>query len=278
PERYFHVASLSAETIVYKGLLRTFQLPNFYRDLTAPDFVSAIAMVHSRFSTNTWPTWDLAQPFRRICHNGEINTVRGNCNWMSARRSMLRSAKFGGDLSRLEPIIDPAGSDSCRFDNIFELLHLGGRSLPHAMMMMIPEAWENDELMDPARRAFYEYSSALIEPWDGPAAIAFSDGHIVGATLDRNGLRPARYVVTNDDRVILASEVGVLDIPPEKIIRKGRLQPGRMFIVDTREQRIMDDDEVKSDIAGRYPYKRWLDKNQFSVEMLPTAEGLPPIE
>jgi len=277
PDGYFHAASLSTETIVYKGLLKTDQLPNFYRDLSAPDFVSAIAMVHSRFSTNTWPTWDLAQPFRRICHNGEINTVRGNCNWMSARRSMLRSAKFGGTIERLEPIIDPRGSDSCRFDNIFELLHLGGRSLPHAMMMMIPEAWENDDLMDPARRAFYEYSSALIEPWDGPAAIAFSDGHIVGATLDRNGLRPARYVITDDDRVILASESGVLDIPPEKIVRRGRLQPGRMFIVDTREQRIMDDNEVKSDIVGRYPYKRWLDKNQFSVDQLPLAEGLPHI-
>jgi len=278
PQGFFHVPSLSAETVVYKGLLKTDQLTKFYDDLREPDFVSAIAMVHSRFSTNTFPTWDLAQPFRRICHNGEINTVRGNSNWMQARRSMLQSAKFGGDLARLGPIINQKGSDSSKFDNIFELLHLGGRALPHAMMMMIPEAWENDDMMDPARRAFYEYSSALVEPWDGPAAIAFSDGHIVGATLDRNGLRPARYVTTTDDRVILASEAGVIDIPPEQIVMKGRLKPGRMFVVDTREQRIIGDEEVKADIAGRYPYRRWLEKNQFSIDQLPLAHAVPESE
>ncbi|MEM7152221.1 MAG: glutamate synthase large subunit [Myxococcota bacterium] len=275
PEGFFHFASMSAETIVYKGLLRPDQLRVFYRDLAEEDFVSAIAMVHSRFSTNTFPTWDLAQPFNRICHNGEINTVRGNCNWLDARRSMLQSAKFGGDLERLGPIIKPDASDSAKFDNMVELLHLGGRELPHAMMMMIPEAWQGDELMDPDRRAFYDYASSLVEPWDGPAAIVFSDGRIVGATLDRNGLRPARFVVTDDKRVILASETGALDIDPQRILRNGRLQPGRMLIVDTDEGRIVGDDEVKSDITGRFPYARWLKKNQYQISDLPPAPAPP---
>lgn len=262
----FHIASFSAETIVYKGLLLPSQLDTYYLDLKESELVTSIAIVHSRFSTNTFPTWDLAQPFHHIAHNGEINTVRGNRNWMSARRSLLESAKFFGPLDRLFPIIVPGRSDSAQFDNMVELLHLGGRSLPHAMMMMIPEAWENDTQMDPERRAFYEYSSRLMEPWDGPAAVAFTDGKLVGATLDRNGLRPARYVITKDDRVILSSEVGVMDIPPEQVVRKGRLRPGRMFLVDTVEGRILVDDDIKEEICRRYPYARWLKANAMALK------------
>ncbi len=273
PEGRFHVASLSAETIVYKGLLLPSQLPDFYADLRAPDFVSAIAVVHSRFSTNTFPTWDLAQPFRFIAHNGEINTVQGNRNWMNSRRSLLQSAKFGGALDRLHPIVVPGKSDSAQFDNMLELLTLGGRSLPHAMMLMIPEAWDGHPEIDDARRAFYEFSSSLMEPWDGPAAITFTDGHMVGATLDRNGLRPARYVVTRDDRVILASEAGVIDVPPEQVVRKGRLQPGRMFLVDTVEGRILEDAEVKREIVNRWPYRKWLERNVFTFDELPQAKA-----
>ena len=261
PDEFFHVASMSAETIVYKGLLLPERLPLFFKDLQSEEFISGIALVHSRFSTNTFPTWDLAQPLRYVCHNGEINTVRGNRNWMLARRSLLQSAKFEGPIDRLFPIINASASDSYQFDNMLELLHLGGRTLPHAMMMLIPEAYQNDPLMADERRAFYDYTSSLMEPWDGPAAMAFTDGHVVGATLDRNGLRPARYLVTTDDRVILASETGVIDIPPSMIIRKGRLQPGRIFVVDTNEGRIIDDEEVKRDIINRFPYRRWLEKN-----------------
>ncbi len=280
PDGRFHVASLSAETIVYKGLLLPSQLPEFYGDLRDPDLVSAIAVVHSRFSTNTFPTWDLAQPFRFIAHNGEINTVQGNRNWMNSRRSLLQSAKFGGTLDRLHPIIVPGKSDSAQFDNMLELLTLGGRSLAHSMMLMIPEAWSANPDMDDARRAFYEFSSSLMEPWDGPAAITFTDGHLVGATLDRNGLRPARYVVTRDDRVILASEVGVLDVPPEQVVRKGRLQPGRMFLVDTDEGRILEDAEVKNEIVNRWPYRKWLERNVFTFEELPEVDApdAPPAE
>ena len=292
PDGYFHVASLSTETIVYKGLLLPRQLPAFFPDLRAPDLVSAIAVVHSRFSTNTFPTWDLAQPFRYIAHNGEINTLRGNTNWMQARKSQLKSAKFSGGLERLSPIIVPGKSDSAQFDNMVELLTLGGRTLPHAMMMMIPEAWEDalpgaaedgasmsaipgtkTKPIDEDRKSFYRYSSSLVEPWDGPAAIVFSDGQLVGATLDRNGLRPARWTVTTDDRVILASETGVIDVPPERVRTKGRLQPGMMFVVDTAEGRIVDDAELKRDVCGRFPYRKWLDKNVFDLEKL---EGGPP--
>ncbi|MBL9039396.1 MAG: glutamate synthase subunit alpha, partial [Archangium sp.] len=273
----FHVASLSAETIIYKGLLLPSQLPEFYDDLRAPDLVSAIAVVHSRFSTNTFPTWDLAQPFRFIAHNGEINTVQGNRNWVQARRTLLQSAKFGGTLDRLHPIIVPGKSDSAQFDNMLELLTLGGRSLPHAMMLMIPEAWSGNPDMDESRRAFYEYSSSLMEPWDGPAAITFTDGHVVGATLDRNGLRPARYVVTRDDKVILASEAGVADVAPERVVRKGRLTPGKMFIVDTVEGRILEDGDVKNEIVNRWPYRKWLDRNVFTFDELPAAEAPTPV-
>ncbi|MEZ4361002.1 MAG: glutamate synthase large subunit [Kofleriaceae bacterium] len=276
PRGYFHVASLSSETIIYKGLLLPRQLQPFYLDLQAPNMVSAIAVVHSRFSTNTLPTWDLAQPFRTMAHNGEINTVRGNVNWMQARRSQLRSAKFPGGLERLFPIIVPGKSDSAQFDNLAELLTLGGRTLPHALMMMIPEAWEGNAAMPEERRDFYRYSASLMEPWDGPAAIVFSDGFLVGATLDRNGLRPARYLITTDDRVILASETGVIDVPPERIRKKGRLQPGKMFVVDTIEGRVVDDDELKRDIAGRFPYGKWLAKNVFDLEQFASAAAETP--
>jgi glutamate synthase (NADPH/NADH) large chain len=267
----FHLASLSAETIVYKGLLLPSNLRVFYKDLRDELMVSGIAVVHSRFSTNTAPTWDLAQPFRFIAHNGEINTVRGNRAWVNARRRLLQSAKFPGGLDRLWPILDEQKSDSCQFDNMLELLVLGGRSLPHAMMMMIPEAWEHDDAMDDDRRAFYDYAGALLEPWDGPAAIAFTDGALVGATLDRNGLRPARYVVTTDDRVILSSEAGVLDLPASSVKKRGRLQPGRMFLVDTAEGRLLEDGDVKREITARFPYRRWLDKNTFSFDELAMA-------
>ena len=281
PQGRFHVASLSSETIVYKGLLLPNQLPRFYQDLRDPDLVSALAVVHSRFSTNTVPTWDRAQPCRYIAHNGEINTLQGNRNWMRARSAGLQSAKFGGPLSRLFPIINTSGSDSAQFDNMLELLHLAGRPLDHAMMMMIPEAYEgitDDAAITPQRRAFYEYASNLMEPWDGPAAIVFTDGHLVGATLDRNGLRPARWLVTTDDRVILSSEVGVLDIPPAEIRQKGRLQPGRMLLVDTQEKRIIDDHEAKNDVANRWPYAKWLKANVDNLERFPDGVGLPPTE
>jgi glutamate synthase (NADPH/NADH) large chain len=277
PEGRFHVASLSARTLVYKGLLLPKQLPAFYADLRDRDVISGLALVHGRFSTNTFPTWDRAQPFRFIAHNGEINTLQGNRNWMTARRSLLQSAKFGGRLGRLWPVIVASGSDSAQFDNMVELLHLGGRQLPHAMMMMIPEAWEENPQMDDQRRAFYEYSSSLMEAWDGPAAIAFTDGKLIGATLDRNGLRPARYIVTDDDRVILASETGVIDVAPERVKKKGRLQPGRMFLVDTSEGRIIDDEELKRDISSRWPYRRWLEENVFTIDEFPQAPPPPHI-
>ncbi|MEE2645559.1 MAG: glutamate synthase central domain-containing protein [Myxococcota bacterium] len=275
PNQDFHVASLSTETIVYKGLLKPDQLAPFYPDLSEPDFVSAIAMVHSRFSTNTLPRWRLAQPLRRLCHNGEINTIRGNVNWMRARYSNLQSAKFFGSLERLQPIIDESASDSARFDNILELLHLGGRSLPHAAMMMIPEAWEGDRSMSPQLRAFYEYSATLLEPWDGPAALCFSDGHVLGATLDRNGLRPARYQVTRGGLLALASESGAVELPAEEIILSKRLQPGEMLVVDTEEGEIIPDAILKRDIAGRYPYQRWLKKNQLHLSDLPLGLQAP---
>ena len=265
----FHLASCSSETIVYKGLTLPARLRAFYQDLNDDDMVSGIAVVHSRFATNTRPTWDLAQPLRVIAHNGEINTVSGNRAWITARRKLLQSAKFPGGIDRLWPIIEPDKSDSMSFDNMLELLVLGGRSLPHALMMMIPEAWEHDLDMPDERRAFYEYAASLLEPWDGPAAVLFTDGLTVGATVDRNGLRPARYVVTHDDRVILSSEAGVLDLPPSSIKRRGRLQPGRMFLVDTEEGRILEDEEVKSEISARFPYRRWLDKNSIGFDDLP---------
>ena len=246
--------SLSSSTIVYKGMLTTGQLEEFFPDLSDERFVSPLALVHSRFSTNTFPSWPLAHPYRFIAHNGEINTVRGNRNWMAARESLLQSEIIPGDLKRLFPIVDPAGSDSASFDEVLELLYLGGRSLPHSILMMIPEAWENHETMSPKLRDFYRFHASLMEPWDGPACVTFTDGKQIGAVLDRNGLRPSRYWVTDDGLVVLASEVGVLDIPQERVVRKGRLQPGRMFLVDIDAGRIIEDEEIKNSLADGAPY------------------------
>jgi glutamate synthase (ferredoxin) len=265
---YFYISSMSHKTLVYKGMLTARQVGTFYPDLADPELESAIAVVHSRFSTNTFPTWGRAHPFRYLIHNGEINTLRGNENWMHARQSMLASGLFGEDLNKLLPIIQEDGSDSSKFDNVLEFLALSGRSLPHAVMMMIPEPWENHEAMDAQKRDFYEYHSSLMEPWDGPASIAFTDGSVVGAVLDRNGLRPSRYYVTKDDLVIMASEVGVLDVPPERVLEKCRLQPGRMFLVDTSEGRIISDEEIKQEIAAAQPYGKWLRDNLVQFDGL----------
>ncbi len=269
-----YFSSLSSRTLVYKGMLTTGQLEPFYPDLSAPDFDSALALVHSRFSTNTFPSWPLAHPYRYISHNGEINTVRGNRNWMQAREALLTSALIPGDLSRLFPICSGGGSDSASFDEVLELLHLGGRSLPHSVLMMIPEAWENNPTMDPARRAFYEFHATFMEPWDGPANVCFTDGSIIGAVLDRNGLRPGRFWVTDDGLVVLSSEAGVLDIDPARIVRKGRLQPGLMFLVDTVQGRIIEDDEVKAELAAQEPYAQWLESGLIHLAELPEREHI----
>ena len=250
--------SLSPRTIVYKGMLSEPQVEAFYPDLSDERVVSALALVHSRFSTNTFPAWPLAHPYRYVAHNGEINTLRGNRNWMAAREALLSSKLIPGDLARLSPIVTPDASDSATFDEVLELLHLGGRTLPHAVLMMIPEAWENHAEMDPARRAFYEFHATLMEPWDGPALVAFTDGTVAGAVLDRNGLRPARYWITEDGLVALASEVGVLDVEPSTVVRKGRLEPGRMFLVDTAAGKLVDDAEIKGALAAEHPYEEWL--------------------
>ncbi|GAA3864214.1 glutamate synthase large subunit [Saccharothrix violaceirubra] len=264
--------SLSARTIVYKGMLTTGQLPAFFPDLRDERLTAAIALVHSRFSTNTFPSWPLAHPFRFVAHNGEINTVRGNRNRMRAREALLDSDLIPGDLTRLFPICDPEGSDSASFDEVLELLHLGGRGLPHAVLMMIPEAWENHASMDPKRRAFYEFHASLMEPWDGPACVTFTDGTVVGAVLDRNGLRPARWWRTADDRVVLASETGVLDVPADQIVAKGRLQPGRMFLVDTAQGRLVEDDEIKAGLADDLPYEEWLHAGLLDLRDLADRE------
>jgi glutamate synthase (NADPH/NADH) large chain len=271
-EVYF--PSLSSRTVVYKGMLTTGQLEPFFPDLSDRRFATELAIVHSRFSTNTFPSWPLAHPFRRIAHNGEINTVKGNRNWMRARESTLASTVIPGDLDRLFPICSADASDSASFDEVLELLHLGGRSLPHAVLMMIPEAWENHAEMDPARRAFYEFHSMFSEPWDGPASITFTDGELIGAVLDRNGLRPARYWVTEDGLVVMASEVGVLDLEPQTVVRKGRLQPGRMFLVDTAHGRIVDDDEIKGELAQQHPYEEWLHAGRIFLSDLPEREHI----
>jgi glutamate synthase (NADPH/NADH) large chain len=270
-EVYF--ASLSARTLVYKGMVTTLQLEPFYPDLSDPRFASKLALVHSRYSTNTFPSWPLAQPFRMIAHNGEINTVQGNRNWMRARQSQLESELLG-DLSNVMPIVTPGASDSASFDEVVELLTLSGRSLPHAVMMMVPEAWENQLEIDPARRDFYEYHSMLMEPWDGPAAIVFTDGALVGATLDRNGLRPGRYLVTDDGLVVLASEIGVIDVDPSRVVRKGRLRPGKMFLVDTVEGRLIEDDEIKAELASAEPWGEWLDAGRINLKDLPEREHI----
>jgi glutamate synthase (ferredoxin) len=273
---FFYIPSLSYKTVVYKGMLTSRQLMTFYPDLSDPFVETALAVIHSRFSTNTFPSWERSHPYRYLIHNGEINTLRGNENWMHARQAILASDLFGNDLPKLFPIIQEDGSDSAKFDNCLEFLTLSGRSLPHAMMMMIPEPWENHESMSDEKKAFYEYHSSLMEPWDGPASIAFTDGVRVGAVLDRNGLRPSRYYVTKDDLVIMASEVGVLDVPPERVLLKQRLQPGRMFLVDTEEGRIISDAEIKQKIATEHPYRQWLDENLVRFDDVPGPPDEPP--
>ncbi len=271
----FYIPSLSSRTIVYKGLLLAEQLTGFYADLDQPSVMSALAMVHQRFSTNTFPTWELAQPFRTLGHNGEINTVRGNAAWMRAREQLFDGQIFGEDVRRVLPVITPGGSDSATLDNVVELLLHAGRSLPHVMMMLVPEAWQNDPLMPAELRAFYEYHSCLVEPWDGPAALAFTDGVRIGAILDRNGLRPARWTVTHDGLVVLASETGVLELPPEQIARQGRLEPGRMFLVDTEAGRLVEDEEIKRRVSSARPYARWLEDNKISLGDLAPVAGAP---
>jgi len=269
----FYIPSMSSRTIVYKGMLLANQVGKYYLDLQDEGMISALALVHQRFSTNTFPTWDLAHPFRMIAHNGEINTVRGNVNWMAARHAAMSSKILGEDLEKLWPLITEGQSDSACFDNALELLVAGGYSLPHAMMLLIPEAWAGNPLMDEERRAFYEYHAALMEPWDGPAAVAFTDGRMIGATLDRNGLRPARYLITDDDLVLMASEMGVLDIPQHKIVKKWRLQPGKMFLIDLQAGRIVDDAELKTQLATAKPYRQWIEKSRFFLDDLPEAGG-----
>ncbi len=266
---FFYVSSLSCRTIIYKGMLMCEQVETFYPELKNPAVESAMALVHSRFSTNTFPNWERAHPYRYIAHNGEINTLRGNVNWMHARQNLCESDFFGSDIKKLMPVICEDGSDSAMFDNCLEFLTLSGRSLPHSVMMMIPEPWGSHESMSPQMKAFYEFHSCLMEPWDGPASIVFTDGIRIGAILDRNGLRPSRYYVTKDDRVIMASEVGVLDVPADQILQKGRLQPGRLFLVDTEEGRIIADEEIKKKIASEHPYAEWLEKNLISLDELP---------
>ncbi|WP_121969432.1 glutamate synthase large subunit [Leptolyngbya sp. BC1307] len=272
--KYWYVASVSCRTIVYKGMLMPEQVEKYYLDLQNPDLESALALVHSRFSTNTFPSWERSHPYRYIAHNGEINTLRGNINWMTARQSMFHSEQFGEDLDRARPLINMDGSDSTIFDNTLELLSLSGRSLPHALMMMVPEPWSGHQSMDAQKKAFYEYHSCLIEPWDGPASIAFTDGTQMGAVLDRNGLRPGRYYVTKDDRVIMASEAGVLPVPPEDIVKKGRLEPGKMFLVDTQAGRIIPDEEIKQQITAAEPYQEWLDQYLVTLDHLPAPEEI----
>ena len=275
----FYIPSLSSRTLLYKGMLLADQVGDYYLDLQDERMVSALALVHQRFSTNTFPTWDLAQPFRMICHNGEINTLRGNVNWMAARRHAMSSEILGEDLNKIWPLIDEGQSDSACFDNALELLVAGGYSLAEAMMLLVPEAWTKNPLMDSKRRAFYEYNAAIMEPWDGPAAVAFTDGRQIGATLDRNGLRPARYLITNDDMVVMGSEMGVLTIPQEKIIKKWRLQPGKMFLIDTEQGRIIEDEEIKNGLINRVPYQHWLNETKIVLEKLPDeVTAMPPDE
>ncbi len=270
----YYVPSFSSKVLIFKGMLLAPQIKAFYKDLEAPDMKSAMAMIHMRFSTNTFPTWDLAHPFRMIAHNGEINTLQGNKNWMSAREAVMESPYYGRDLKRMLPIIMDGQSDSATFDTVLELLVMSGRSLPHAMMMMIPEAWSKNDLMDPDRKAFYEFHATMMEPWDGPAAVVFTDGNVIGATLDRNGLRPARFTITKDNLVILTSEAGTLEIEPENILSKGKLQPGRMFLLDLKQGKILDDEEVKREIVTRKPYRQWITENMLKMNHLPTPNQI----
>ncbi len=269
----WYPVSLSSRTIVYKGLLLATQLGHYFADLRDERVETAVALVHQRFSTNTFPSWQLAHPYRMVAHNGEINTLRGNVNWMAARQASVASPLFGDDIEKLWPISYEGQSDTACFDNALEFLVQGGYSMAHAMMMLIPEAWAGNALMSEERRAFYEYHAALMEPWDGPAAVAFTDGRQIGATLDRNGLRPARYLVTDDGLVVMASEMGVLPIPEEKIITKWRLQPGRMLLVDLEQGRIISDDETKTTLAQSHPYKEWVKRTQIVLEDLKPVEA-----
>lgn len=263
---HFYFTSLSCKTIVYKGQVTTYQLRKYYSDLNDPRIASGFAMIHSRFSTNTFPSWKLAQPFRLIAHNGEINTLTGNLNWFYSGLKSYASTYFSAEeMEMIMPVIDNNQSDSACLDNIIEILLHSGRSLPHVMMMLIPEAWDGNEQMDPVKKAFYEYHATLMEPWDGPAAISFTDGKLVGAVLDRNGLRPLRYVITNDNRVIAASEAGTLAIDESTVVRKGRLQPGKMLLIDTEKGRIITDDEIKKEISGQQPYGRWLENYKINL-------------
>ncbi len=274
-EDRFYIASCSYKTIIYKGQLTTFQLRPYYIDLQKPSFETAIALVHSRFSTNTFPKWKLAQPFRYIAHNGEINTIRGNVNWMRSKEALLQSTLFTPEeLAMIAPVCDAANSDSANLDSIIELLHLGGRSLPHVMMMLIPEAWQDNDLMDDPKKAFYEYHAAMMEPWDGPASICFTDGSLVGATLDRNGLRPSRYLLTQDDKLVMSSEAGALPVDESKVLLKGRLQPGRMFVADLEKGRIISDEELKQELCSQKPYREWLNQHKYQLEELPAPRNL----
>ncbi|HLF04930.1 MAG TPA: hypothetical protein VI855_06910 [Dehalococcoidia bacterium] len=273
---YFYICSMSASTIVYKGLLMAHQMTGFYQDLADRELVSAFALVHSRFSTNTLGHWKLAHPYRYLAHNGEINTLRGNLNWMHAREAQFQSPLFGDDIRKLPPIMTPGASDTAGFDNALELLLMTGRDLDHAMLMMIPEAWEQHESMSQEKKDFFEYHSCLMEPWDGPAMMVASDGRSVCAVLDRNGLRPFRYTITTDHKLVMASEAGVLDVPAHQVKEKGRLQPGRMFLVDLEEGRIVGDAELKQELARRQPYGRWLKENKVSLDDLPSPPPAPP--
>src|ERR1700709_1823627 len=273
--REYYVPSMSCRTIIYKGLLLADQVGKYYLDLADPRFTSALALVHQRFSTNTFPEWPLAHPYRMVAHNGEINTVKGNFNWMRAREGVMKSPVLGDDLQKLYPISFEGQSDTATFDNTLELLTMAGYPLAHAAMMMIPEAWEQHSVMEVRRRAFYEYHAAMMEPWDGPAAMVFTDGKQIGATLDRNGLRPARYIVTDDDLVVMASESGVLDIPQNKIIKKWRLQPGKMFLIDFEQGRIVDDEELKNQFASAKPYRQWIDNVRVKLDEIPVVAESP---
>ena len=274
--RFSYIVSLSARTLIYKGMLTAQQLRPMFPDLSDVDLESSLALVHQRFSTNTFPSWPLAHPYRFVAHNGEINTLRGNINWMRAREGLLQSDAFGDDLRKVLPVIREGGSDTATFDNVLEMLVMAGRSLPHAILMMIPEPWSGDPGMSAERKAFYQYHASLMEPWDGPASIAFTDGTVIGAVLDRNGLRPSRYYVTKDDLVVMASEVGVLDFPPEDVLVKGRLSPGRIFLIDTSKGRIVDDDEIKAELAAAHPYQEWLDAHLVDIDDMPAAEAEAP--
>lgn len=274
----FYFSSFSTTTIIYKGLLMPEDISRYYIDLLDSDLVTRLALVHQRFSTNTFPSWELAQPFRYMCHNGEINTLRGNISRMRSREELMKSDVFGEDIKKLFPIILEGKSDSASMDMVIELLLMTGRSLPEAMMMVVPEAWEKHQTMSEDKKAFYEYNSCIMEPWDGPASIPFTDGNVIGALLDRNGLRPSRYTLTKSGFVIMSSEIGVLDIKPEDVIQHGRLEPGKMFLVDMNEGRIIEDDEIKNAVVTKRPYKQWLDENLLQLAQIPYTDNAIPVE